>query len=126
MAFDGVAAESAVLSIDGCCSMVDGCRCGCSSLSALDFTNFTYSLSADRGSCCEEETGVVAHSLIKLQANYAQLLNLRKGLKEYSEEGMRACKRELGQMHDCICWRAVAICELTRWKKQCIFGLRFI
>ena len=37
----------------------------------------------------------MAHFLIKLQANYAQLFNLCKGLKEYSKEGVQACKKEL-------------------------------
>ena len=51
------------------------------------------------------ETAFVAHALIHLRKKcFAQQFNLRRGLREFNEEGKHAAKVELKQMHDRICW----------------------
>ena len=55
---------------------------------------------------------------MKLHYNYSQLLNFRKGIAEFKEEGVKASKAELSQMHQRICWRSVAVKELTRRERK--------
>ena len=66
----------------------------------------------------EQETGVVAQALVKLHYNFSQLLNFRKGIAEFQEEGVQACKAELNQMHKRVCWRSVAVKELSRQERK--------
>ena len=69
----------------------------------------------------EHETAVLAQIIVKLQknfANFAQLLNFKRGIKEYKEEGVEACKKELKQMHQRVCWRSIVVNELTRQEKS--------
>lgn len=44
---------------------------------------------------------------------FVQQFNLRKGLKEFGDEGVNSSKAELQQMHERMCWRAVAVKDLT-------------
>ena len=60
---------------------------------------------------------VVAHIIIHLQQVHGQQFGLKRGLKEFGEEGVRACKEELAQMHSRVGFRAVAVAELTRLER---------
>ena len=66
----------------------------------------------------QHEVAVMAQAIMKVQQNYSQLLNLRKGLAEFKEEGKEAYKKELRQMHDRVCWRSLTVKELTRREKK--------
>lgn len=68
---------------------------------------------------CEHETVVVACTMIYLRGKYfVQKFNLRKGLKEFDDEGINASKAELQQMRERMCWRAVAVKDLTRKERM--------
>ena len=70
---------------------------------------------------------MMAQAIMKVQQNYSQLLNLRKGLAKFKEEGKEACKKELEQMHNRVCWRSLAVKELTyREKKRKQEGLMLL
>ena len=70
----------------------------------------------------EIETKVVALLLNRMREEcrmevHLQQYNLRRGLKEFGEEGVKACKEELGQMHSRVGFKAVAVAELTRQER---------
>ena len=65
-----------------------------------------------------QETGVVAQALINLHYNFSQLSNFRKGVAEFREEGVLACKKELDQMHRRTFWCSIAVKELSRREKK--------
>ena len=70
----------------------------------------------------EIETKVVALLLNRMREEcrmevHLQQYNLRRGLKELGEEGVKARKEELGEMHSRVGFKAVAVAELTRQER---------
>ena len=62
----------------------------------------------------EGKEKVVAEILTHLRKEcHAQLFNLRKGLREFGEDGVEGAKKELSQMHLRKGFRSVAVAELT-------------
>ena len=48
---------------------------------------------------------------------FAQKFMFAKGLKEFGSKGPPACKAELKQMHQRLCFKAIAVAELTRQER---------
>ena len=68
------------------------------------------------------ETKIVALLLNRMREECRMEVHLQQyylchGLKEFGEEGVKACKEELGQMHSRVGFRAVAVAELTRQER---------
>ena len=68
------------------------------------------------------ETKIVALLLNQMREEcqvqvHSQQFGLRRGLKEFGAEGVKACKEELRQMHSRVGFKAVAVAELTRQER---------
>ena len=65
-----------------------------------------------------EEAKVLGNFITHYASCYTQMYLLKKGLKKFKVEVVSAAKAELKQMHDCTCFRAMEVGELTRRERQ--------
>ena len=73
----------------------------------------------------EEEARVLACYITYAQVNNQFILP--KAIKRYGNEGVKAAKEEIGQLHNRTCFRAMAVSELTRQEKaRAMEGLMFV
>ena len=76
----------------------------------------------------EVETKVVANLIAPYSKQFnGQHLMLKKGLKKFPSEGKPAAKKEINQMHERKCFKAIAVSELTRREQEkSMEGLMFL
>ena len=68
----------------------------------------------------EGEEKVVAEILTHLRKEcHAQLFNLRKGLREFGEDGVEGAKKELSQMHLRKGFRSVVSANRSERQERC-------
>ena len=52
------------------------------------------------------------------ESSHAQMYILQKGIKKFGAKGVKAAKEELRQIHDQVCFRALAVKALTRRERH--------
>ena len=67
----------------------------------------------------DTEAKMIGECMVHYVSCNTQMLLLNKRLKKFPVKGVSAIKEELKQMHDCTCFKAIVVAELSQRERQC-------